>query len=370
MKISQIIQLLETKAPLALQESYDNAGLLTGSAEWECTGALCTLDATEEVLKEAKANGFNLVIAHHPILFSGIKQLIGKNYIEKALIYAIKNDISIYAIHTNLDNIADGVNKTIAEKLELINTRVLIPKLNTLVKLVCFVPISNAAELREALFNIGAGHIGEYSETSFSSSGLGSFKGSPSSNPAIGSKGIREIVAEEKVEVILPAHLQNTAINALKLAHPYEEPAFDILPLLNQNQHIGCGLIGELSQPIAEKELLHLIQHEFNLSVIKHTPLLGKPIQKIALCGGSGSSLISAAIKAGADFYISSDIKYHEFFNANQELVIADIGHWESEQYTIDLLFSIITTNFPNFAVLKTSVGTNPVHYFMGNNNY
>jgi dinuclear metal center YbgI/SA1388 family protein len=366
MLISQIIQLLETKAPLAFQESYDNAGLLTGCADWECSGAICTLDATENVLQEAKANGYNLVIAHHPILFKGIKQLTGKNYIEKALIYAIKNDIAIYAIHTNLDNIADGVNKMIAERIGLINTHILLPKPSTLVKLVCFVPLPNATKLREALFEAGAGQIGEYSEVSFSTNGLGGFKGSPFSNPVIGSRGIREIVAEERVEVILPTHLQYQVVNALKSVHPYEEPAFDIFPLLNENQLVGSGLMGELPEPISEKELLRLLQVQFGLAVIKHTQLLNQPVQKIAVCGGSGSSLITAASKAGAEFYITADIKYHEFFDANKRLVLADIGHWESEQYTIDLLFSIITTNFPNFAVLKTTVRTNPVHYFVG----
>lgn len=370
MQINTILQYLESIAPLALQEAYDNAGLLTGCDNWECTGAICTLDATIDVLQEAKAKGCNLVIAHHPILFTGIKQVIGKNYIEQALIFAIKNDIAIYAIHTNLDNIAQGVNKTIAEKLGLIRTRALLPKFNTLQKLVCFVPISHASQVVETLFKAGAGCIGNYSEASFSNSGLGSFKAGENANPTIGNKGIRETVVEERVEVILPFYLQKKIITALKLAHPYEEPAYDLIPLLNENQSVGSGLMGELAHPIEETALLTLLKKEFALSVIKHTKLRQKPVQKIAICGGSGSALIESACNAGADFYISSDIKYHEFFNANQQLVIADIGHWESEQYTIDLLFSILTTNFPNFAVLKTSVDTNPVHYFIGNNNY
>jgi len=366
MKIKHIIQELEQQAPLVFQESYDNAGLIAGSADWDCSGVLCTLDATLEVLQEAKDKQCNLVVAHHPILFKGINKINGKNYVEQAIIYAIKHDIAIYAIHTNLDNVLHGVNSTIAQKLALTHTRILDPKRNQLVKLVTFVPITHAETVQQALFNAGAGQIGAYSECSFSAEGMGTFKGSEQSNPTIGIKGIRETTPETRMEVILPGYLQKQVHAALINAHPYEEVAYDFIPLLNEHQLIGSGIIGELANEMSEMDFLTLLKGRFNLSVIKHTPLLGKNIRKIAVCGGAGSFLISKALQAGADFFISSDIKYHEFFDAENRMVIADIGHWESEQFTTELLFSYLTTKFPNFAVLKTAIHTNPVRYFLG----
>lgn len=366
MQISQITAYLESKAPLAYQESYDNSGLITGHARMECTGILCTLDATVAVIREARERGCNLVVAHHPILFKGITRLNGKNYVEEALIEAIKNDIAIYAIHTNLDNMADGVNAVIAAKLGLINTRILLPKNNDLVKLVSFAPLKEREQLLNALFRAGAGQIGAYSETSFSTEGTGTFRGSEQTNPYVGTPGIRHAEPETRIEVILPVYLKQPVLSALLTAHPYEEVAYDFIPLLNANRQVGSGMIGELPGPVSEMALLQQIQAAFGLKIIKHTPLLGKNVRKVALCGGAGSFLISAAREAGAAFYISSDIKYHEFFDAENRMVIADIGHWESEQYTIDLLFSLLTTKFPNFAVLKTAINTNPVRYFLG----
>ncbi len=366
MKIAQITKALESFAPLAYQESYDNAGLLTGSASWECTGVVCALDATLSVLKEAKTAGANLVVAHHPILFKGITKIIGKNYVEEALIYAIKHDIAIYAIHTNLDNVWGGVNSVIAQKMGLIHCQILQPKKSILTKLVTFVPTPQISQVQEALFAAGAGNIGEYSETSFSSGGIGSFRGSDLSNPTIGTPGVREQVEETRIEVILPHYLENQVVAALKEAHPYEEVAYDLIPLNNFNEKVGSGMIGQLQSPMEEKAFLSLLMEQFGLKLIKHTPFLGKKVEKVALCGGAGSFLIKDAIAAGATFFVSADIKYHEFFDANNQLVVADIGHWESEQYTIELLFSLITSKFPNFAVLKTSVQTNPVRYFLG----
>jgi dinuclear metal center YbgI/SA1388 family protein len=366
MTIRQITQTLESFAPLAYQESYDNAGLLTGSAQWECKGVICTLDATIEVLQEAKQAGVNLVVAHHPILFKGITKITGKNYVEEALIYAIKNDIAIYAIHTNLDNVWGGVNTVIAQKIGLTQCKILQPKTSILTKLVTFVPTAQLSAVQEALFAAGAGNIGEYSETSFSAGGIGTFRGSENSTPTIGTPGVREQVEETRIEVILPSYLEQKIVEALKLAHPYEEVAYDLIPLNNHNQQVGSGMIGQLPSPMEEKAFLTHLSTQFDLKLVKHTPFLGKTVQKIALCGGAGSFLIKDAIAAGADVFVSADIKYHEFFDANNQLVVADIGHWESEQYTIDLLFSLITSKFPNFAVLKTAVQTNPVRYFLG----
>lgn len=362
----EIIKELESFAPLAYQESYDNAGLIAGNAYWECTGVLCTLDATLEVLMEAKEKQANLVVAHHPILFKGLTKITGKNYVEEAIIYAIKHDIAIYAIHTNLDNVWGGVNAVIAEKIGLINCRILQPKTSILTKLITFVPTPQLAKVQEALFAAGAGNIGEYAETSFGTEGIGTFRGSELSNPTIGTPGIRESVAETRLEVILPSYLELQVVAAMKAAHPYEEVAYDLVPLRNANQRVGSGIVGQLPSPMEEKAFFSHISQVFGLKLVKHTPFLGKNIKKVALCGGAGSFLIRDAIAAGADCYISADIKYHEFFDADKKLVLADIGHWESEQYTIDLLFSLITAKFPNFAVLKTTVQTNPVRYFLG----
>lgn len=364
MKIAEVIKLLEQTAPLSYQESYDNAGLLTGNSDWGCTGIICSLDATEEVIYEAKSKGCNLVVAHHPIIFGGLKKITGKNYVEKTVIAAIKNDIAIYAIHTNLDNVIAGVNNKIADKLGLINRRILAPKANLLMKLFTFVPKTHAEKVRNAIFDAGGGYIGNYSECSFNAEGVGTFKAGDGTSPFVGAIGNQHQEPEIKIEIIFPNYLQNKILASLIKAHPYEEVAYDIVSLANDFSQVGSGLIGELPEPVDEISFLSKIKSSFGLAVIKHTPLLNKQVKKVALCGGAGSFLISKTIAAGADFYITGDVKYHEFFDANRKLVIADIGHWESEQFTVDLLFDILTSKFPTFAVLKTEVKTNPVNYF------
>ena len=366
MKIEDITNLLEKIAPLYLQESYDNVGLLTGNKNWNCSGAIICLDATEEVIKEAVTKKCNLVIAHHPIIFKGLKKITGKNYVERSIIAAIKNDIAIYAIHTNLDNVSEGVNKKIAEKIGLKNTRVLQPKESLLKKLVTFVPVNAADKLRNAFFEAGAGAIGKYSECSFNTEGTGTFKPLEGSNPAIGEQGKRHEEAEMKVEVIFPAYLEQKLLETMVENHPYEEVAYDIISLGNYLSDTGSGMIGDLDEEILEGLFLSQIKKSFQLSVIKHTALSRKPIKKIAICGGAGIFLLQAAILAGADAFLSSDIKYHEYFDADNHLLLLDIGHYESEQFTIDLLFDILKEKFPNFAVLKTGIITNPVHYFLG----
>ena len=365
MKISAVTTYLETIAPPSLQENYDNAGLLTGNANWECTGIITALDATEEVVIEAIEKKCNLIVAHHPIIFGGLKKITGKNYVEKTVIAAIKNDIAIYAIHTNLDNVLQGVNGRIADKLGLINCSILQPKNNTLKKLFTFVPVAAAEKVRNAIFDAGAGHISNYSECSFNTAGTGTFKPGDGTNPFIGKIGERRSEEEIKIEAIFPAWMERPIYDAMIAAHPYEEVAYDIISLENQQQQVGSGLVGELTAPVNETEFLELLKTIFGLSVIKHTALTGKMVKKIALCGGAGSFLIGAAISEGADLYLTSDVKYHEFFDANGRLVIADIGHYESEQFTIGLLFDILSEKFPTFAVLKTGVKTNPVHYFL-----
>lgn len=365
MQIIEIIRVLEATAPLALQESYDNAGLITGKPEWECTGILCTLDSTEAVVLEAIKKGCNLVVAHHPIIFGGLKKINGNNYVERTIINAIKNDIAIYAIHTNLDNVLEGVNNRIADKLGLINRQILQVKPGLLMKLFTFVPIAYTEKIRLALYGAGAGNIGEYSEVSFISEGIGKFKGSEKTSPFVGEPGKLHEEKEAKIEVIFPAYLKNEIIKALFLAHPYEEVAYDIISLANDYQSVGSGLVGELPEEMEESGFFHMLTTSFQLKMIRHTPFLGKKIKKVAVCGGSGSFLTQKAILRRADVFISSDIKYHEFFEADQQILLADIGHWESEQFTPDLLIEILQAKFPTFAVLKSEVITNPVNYFM-----
>ena len=365
MKLIEIIEILENISPAVLQEHYDNCGLITGNNSWNCTGILCTLDCTEEVVVEAIAKKCNLIIAHHPIIFNGLKKINGNNYVEKAVITAIKNDIAIYAIHTNLDNILTGVNGMIADQLKLVNRKVLIPKQNLLKKLQTFIPADYAEQLKAALFVSGAGNIGQYSDCSFSTEGLGSFRPGNNTTPFSGEKEKRNTEQEVKIEMVFPAFLENQVIQALLTHHPYEEAAYDIIPISNTDASIGSGLIGELPEPADETAFLQTIKTAFGLQVIRHTGLCNKKVKIVAVCGGAGSFLIKKAVAAGADFYITSDVKYHEFFDANNRMVIADIGHWESEQFTPDLIITVLRSNFPTFAVLKSETRTNPVQYFI-----
>lgn len=363
MKINDIISFLESQAHPSLQEQYDNAGLITGNAAWECTGIICSLDATEEVVKEAIEKKCNLIVAHHPIIFGGLKKINGKNYVEKTVITAIKNDIAVYAVHTNLDNVLHGVSGKMAAMLGLQNVSVLALKDSTLKKLFTFAPVDKAEQVRNAIFTAGGGHIGNYSECSFNAEGTGTFKGGEGTNPYVGEAGKLHQEKEIKIEVIIPAYLESRVVAAMKAAHPYEEVAYEVVSLSNTHQGIGSGVIGELPAALDETQFLTRLKEVFGVPVIRHTALSGKPVKKIALCGGAGSFLISKALAAGADAYITGDLKYHEFFDANSRILLADIGHYESEQFTINLLQEILEQKFPTFAVLKTAVKTNPVHY-------
>ncbi len=365
MVIQRIIDYLEELAPLSYQESYDNAGLITGSGLWECKGVLISLDTTEVIIKEAILKNCNLIIAHHPIIFSGLKKINGKNYVEQAVITAIKNDIAIYAIHTNLDNVQHGVNGKIAERLGLINCSVLQNKPGVLKKLFTFVPVTQAEEVRNAIFHAGGGATGNYSECSFSSQGEGSFKAGPGTHPYVGEEGKRHYEKEVKLEVIFPAHLEVSIVKAMINAHPYEEVAYDVVQLTNHYQGVGSGVIGELSEPLSETMFLQLLKERFLVPMVKYSVLTGKPVKKVACCGGAGSFLIASALSKSADVFVTSDLKYHDFFDANNKMIIADIGHYESEQFTIDLLYEILKGKFSSFALLKTEVNTNPVNYFL-----
>ncbi len=363
MTIKDITNLIEEKAPIALQESYDNAGLIVGNASTEIRGVLVCIDVTEEVIDEAIQANLNLIISHHPLIFRGLKQITGKNEEQRCVIKAIKNDVAIYAAHTNIDNVLNGVNGKIAEKLGLTNIKILAPKENSLVKLITYVPVGKADELRKALFNAGAGNIGNYDECSFNSEGYGTFKAGLQANPYVGEISTQHKEPEIRLEVILPKYLINKVLQALTLSHPYEEPAYDIIPLLNEWKNVGAGIVGELEKPTNEMEFLLQLKNTFNLNTLKYTSLLNNKIKTVAVCGGSGSEFLKDAIRANADVFISGDFKYHEYFEAKNQILIADIGHFESEQFTKDIFYEIITKKIPKFAVQISKVKTNPIKY-------
>lgn len=365
MVIADIIRVLEQVAPPSLQESYDNSGLLIGDREVEVKGVLIALDCIEATVQEAMEKKCNVVIAHHPIVFSGLKRFNGANYVQRTVELAIKNDIAIYAIHTNLDNVYHrGVNSKIAEKIGLKNTQILSPKRGGIYKLITYAPLEHADDIRNALFAAGAGKIGNYSECSFASAGQGTFMGNHDANPYVGKRGERHSENEAKIEVNLRDYQQAAVLNSLKKAHPYEEVAYEIHPTLNADQHIGSGMVGELPTALSPSDFLHHLKNSMELEAIRYTNF-DKPIKRVALCGGSGQFLLNAAKSCSADAYVSADFKYHEYFDAEDKIMICDIGHYESEKYTIDLLFDILTEKFSNFAVLKTAGVTNPVKYFL-----
>lgn len=364
MKIAEIIKVLEAIAPPCLQESYDNAGLLTGCKDTECTGVLCSLDAIEEVIDEAISCNANLVVAHHPIIFGGLKKINGNNYVERTIIKAIKNDIAIYAIHTNLDNILHGVNGKMAQLLQLQNCKVLQARTATLKKLYSFVPTAKLEKVRTAVFEAGGGRIGLYDQCSFNMEGVGTFRAGAGSNPFVGEQGKRHEEPETKFEIIFPAYLERQIVDALLRSHPYEEVAYDIVALSNNWDQVGSGLVGTLAAPVTETEFLENIAQAFRLDMVRHTALMGRKISKVAVCGGAGSFLIKNALAAGADVFVTADMKYHEFFDADGRMLICDIGHYESEQFTVELLNEVLVEKFPTFAVLKSKLITNPVHYF------
>ena len=363
MLLKEIIAGLEEFAPLALQESYDNSGLLVGDPMLEVSGVLFCLDSTEAVMEEAIAKGCNLVVAHHPILFSGLKRITGGNYIERTIIKAIRANIAIYAIHTNLDNVKHGVNHMIGRRLGLNGLRVLAPKKGALLKLEVFVPTEHAEAVRKAVFDAGGGHIGNYDECSFALSGEGTFRALPGANPTLGALGVRHTESESNLSFVLPAWLKSAVFSAVVKAHPYEEVAHQWIAIQNALQDAGSGMIGELDEPMEINHFMDFIKSRMKASVVRHTALVAQQVRRVAVCGGSGSFLLPDAIAAGADVFISADFKYHQFFDADGRIVIADIGHFESEQFTIELLGDWFKQKFPTFASHLTEIDTNPVFY-------
>jgi dinuclear metal center YbgI/SA1388 family protein len=364
MFIHQLITELENFAPLIYQESYDNCGLLTGNKNWEAKGALLTLDCTEEIIDEAISLNCNLIIAHHPIIFSGLKKITGTNYVERTLIKAIKHDIAIYACHTNLDNVKAGVNAKIAEKLGLKNLFILQPKTQLLKKLITCVPPSHHESVLTALFSAGAGSIGNYDMCSFNTQGEGTFKGNDLATPFLGTKNQLSKENEIKIETVFEIANESKIISALLKAHPYEEVAYDVFQLSSVHSQIGSGMIGELETEMNELDFLKHVKKTLKTGVIKHTQFVKKSIKKIALCGGSGQFLLKTAISKGADAYISSDFKYHEFFDAEKKILLLDIGHYESEQFTPEIFYGLIKKKFITFAIHLSKINTNPINYF------
>jgi len=364
MKLKEIAAFFEKLAPLQYQESYDNSGLQVGNPGQEITGALVTFDITDEVIDEAIRKNINLVIGHHPLIFGGLKSITGKNMTERVVLKAIKNDIAIYAAHTNFDVIKNGVNGKICQTIGLENLKILDPVSGKLKKLVVFVPHDHAEKVRSALFESGAGGIGNYDSCSYNLEGNGTFKGNEETNPFTGAKGELHTEPETRIETIFPEHLKGSVISSMIQAHPYEEVAYDIYPLDNKYNQFGMGMTGELLKPMNETEFLTHLKKSFNSDVIRHTTLLDKPVKKVAVCGGAGSFLLNKAISAKADVFVSADFKYHQFFDADSKILITDIGHYESEQYTREAFYDLIIKNFPKFAVHLSEINTNPIKYF------
>lgn len=364
MIVKDVINHLEELAPLHYAEDFDNVGLLVGDKHATVTGILVTLDTLEAVVDEAISKNCNLIVSFHPIIFKGLKSITGKTYVERTVQKAIKNDIAIYAIHTALDNALTGVNDIICNTLGLINKRILIPQKGTIKKLTTYVPKAHAANLRNELFKAGAGNIGNYDNCSFNSDGTGTYRGNEDSNPTIGEKGKVHEEEETQISVTFNKHVEGRLLNSLFTHHPYEEVAFEVTTLDNYDQNIGIGMVGELEKPIEVKDFLEFVKGKMQASCIRHSSIHKSVIKKVAVLGGSGSFAISAAKQAGADILVTADLKYHDFFSAENDIIVADIGHYESEQFTKNYLVDYLSKKITNFAVVLSTTNTNPVKYF------
>lgn len=349
--------------PLSFQESYDNSGLQVGDIEKDIPAALISLDVTEDVIDEAIATGCSLVITHHPLIFSPLRKLTGRTYVEKVLIKAVKNEIAIYSSHTNLDILNEGVSWKMAEKLHLNNIRTLSPLKNSLLKLVTYVPENQLEKVRNAVFEAGAGVIGNYDKCSFSHPGTGTFRAGENAEPFVGEKGKLHHEKEIRFETILPLHLKDNVITALTGSHPYEEVAYDLYSLENEYNGAGLGCVGELPEPMGETEFLDFLKAIFNAGGVRYSKLTGKKIKTVALCGGAGISLLGSAMKNRSDTFVTSDIKYHDFFNTENKILLVDTGHYESEKYSTEILYDLIIKKFPTFAVRFSETNTNPINY-------
>jgi dinuclear metal center YbgI/SA1388 family protein len=363
MNIRDVANYLEELAPLEYAEDFDNVGLLVGNYNTVISGVLVTLDTLEETVDEAIAKNCNLIVSFHPIIFVGLKRINGNSYVERVVLKAIKNDIAIYATHTALDNSKDGVSAKMCEILGLKNTKILIPRKGIIKKLTTFVPTQNATALRNKLFDAGAGNIGNYDKCSFNVVGEGTYRGNEHSNPVIGEKGKLHAEKETCIGVVFESKNEASILKTLKDTHPYEEVAYELSTTENVHQNIGMGMIGELPKEMNEKDFLLFLKKTMKTDCVRHSEIRNKKIKKVAVLGGSGSFAISNAKRAGADAYVSADFKYHEFFKAEKSILLADIGHYESEQFTKNLLVDHLTKKFSNFAVILSEKSTNPIYY-------
>ncbi len=363
MKLSDLCSYLDSAVPLSFQEDYDNSGLQVGQPEKEISSALLTLDVTEAVLEEAIEAGCDTIISHHPVIFNPVRKLSGRSFTERILIRAIKKDIAIYASHTNLDMSANGVSKKMAQKLGLVNINVLSPLKDRLLKLVTYVPVDHLDKVRNAVFNAGAGIIGNYDNCGFTVGGTGSFRAGEGTNPYVGEKNTMHFEEEARFETILFSHLKDKVISALLETHPYEEVAYDLYPIENDNVKVGLGCTGEFSNSMNEPEFLNLIAGVFEAKGIRYSQLTKRRIKKVALCGGSGSSMLDNAISSNADAFVTSDVRYHSFFEAENRILLVDCGHFETEKFSVELLYDLVIKKFPNFAVRFSKTNTNPINY-------
>lgn len=364
MKIKEIISQIEKFAPLSFQESYDNAGIQVGNVENEISAALLTLDVTEKVMKEAVDKKAGLIVSHHPVIFGGIKKLTGKNESERVVIEAVKNNIAIYSAHTNLDSAWNGINMVLAKKLGLENASVLKTVSGSLKKLVTFVPVEHAGKVREAIFEAGAGQIGNYDSCSYNLEGNGTFRGNDQANPFVGDKNELHTETEVRIETIFPQHLKTNIISALLKSHPYEEVAYDIYSLENNFERQGMGAIGDLPEAMNEEDFLSLVKSNLKCEYIRHSPKINKKIKRVAVCGGSGSFLIHDSIMKGAQAFVTGDLKYHQFAEPENRLLLVDAGHFETEHHSVEIFYDFLTKKFPTFAFYFSEVNTNPVNYF------
>ena len=363
MKIREITRYIEELAPLNYAEDFDNVGLLVGSYNTEVSGVLVTLDTLEETIDEAIAKQCNLIVSFHPIIFAGLKKINGSSYVERVILKAIKNDIAIYATHTALDNSKNGVSAKMCEVLGLTNTKILIPKKGIIKKITTVVPSVNADSLRNSLFEAGGGAVGNYEHSSLSTIVESTFKGTENSNPVVGLKEVLHVDNETKISIIFERKNEVKILKCLQAEHPYEEVSYEIVTLENVHQDIGMGMLGEFTKPMEEKDFLRYLKKTMQTACIRHSELLHKKIKKVAVLGGAGSFAISDAKRAGADAYVSADFRYHEFFKAEKDILLADIGHYESEQFTKNLLVDYLTKKFSNFAIVLSQKSTNPIYY-------
>ncbi len=370
MKLKEIISFLESIAPLALQEDYDNAGLIIGNIEKQVESTLICLDVTEAVLEEAVKNGHDLIISHHPLIFRGITKINPDQYPGNIIAGAIRHNIAVYAIHTNLDNVDQGISRLLAEQIGLKDLNVLKPLKGELKKLVVFCPDIKLSDgqyvpglVRNAMFEAGAGFIGDYDSCSYNTDGMGTFRGLEGTNPFIGTQGKMTVQKEVKIETVVPSYLQNKVIKSMKEVHPYEEVAYDIYPLDNEYEKAGSGMIGDLPLEMTQKEFLNMVRENLGCKALRHSDISKKKISKVAVCGGAGSFLIGDAIRSEADAFISSDLKYHDYFGTNKNLLLVDAGHYETEQFFIDYLYQLLIKKFSTFAISKTMLISNPINY-------